>query len=113
MYPRRQRQSAADITYFVYQYNGFPPRGDTEDTLQCVFNNSRSIAKISCSDHIERTSKVLAGCLGGQRLPNSGRAEQIDYEALALSLHKIVEIEVGVVRFRQRSQEVAPVSREH
>lgn len=62
---------------------------------------------------IEWPSEVFAGSLGGQRLPDSRRAEQVDHETLALPLHKIVKVEVGVVRLCEQFQEVAPVARKH
>ena len=47
-----------------------------------------------------------------ERLPDAGRAEEVDDEALALALDEVVEVKVRIVRLDERLQEGLVVARE-
>lgn len=110
---RRVSQRTGKETDLVNQDDSLPRRGDVEGALKGLIDFCGSNAQIASPNHVQRFANVLRCGLCGEGLPATGRTEEVDNEALALSLNKIVKSEVLVVSLNQGLEQLFPSGGKH
>ena len=109
----RTTQGFGTKTDLIDQHDCLPRRSDIESTLQGLIDLRGRNAQVTSPNDVQRFANVFGCGLSGQRLSTTRRTEEVDDEALALSLDEIVKPEVLVMSLHEGPEQLLSAGRKH